>query len=273
MLINLENLGMSSDQCEKIKTLISSPYGMLLVIGPPNSGKNTTLYAILNELDRAIKNIITVENHIRYCMPGISQIKIDQSFGLTFFAAIRTILPQDPDVIMVSEICDSDTAEIAIKAALGNHLVLSTLQANNASEVFVKLWDMGIQPSLIASAIIGVISQRLLRAICPECKEFYRPSPESLKMLDASSNLTQLARGKGCNNCGKTGYKGHTGIYEILEMDDDYRQLAMDQATPDEIRKKALAKGITPLNQMAQEKILQGISTIEEFQRLSSYTF
>ena len=267
-LVDLEHLGFSFEQQEKFMTFITHPYGMILVTGPTGSGKSTTLYAVLKELDSLTRNIITVENPVEYHMSGISQIQVNPAIGLTFANSLRTILRQDPDVIMVGEIRDSETAEIAIQAALTGHLVFSTLHTNDAPGAVVRLLDMGIQPFLTASAVIGVVSQRLVRTICPECKEFYRPSREVLKMLDAPPGVTELAHGRGCDFCRNTGYKGRSGIYEVFELDDDVRRLILTQASTSEIRKLALEKGMKSLSKVGREKILQGISTVEEVERV-----
>ncbi|MDQ1329722.1 MAG: type pilus assembly protein PilB, partial [Candidatus Poribacteria bacterium] len=267
-LVDLEHLGFSKEQNDLVKTFISHPYGMMLVTGPTGSGKSTTLYAAIKELDSLTRNIITVENPVEYQMAGISQIQVSPAIGLTFASALRTILRQDPDVIMVGEIRDTETAEISIQAALTGHLVFSTLHTNDAPGAVVRLLDMGIQPFLTASAVIGVVSQRLVRTICPECKEFYKPSPDVLKILEAPPSVTQLARGKGCDFCRKTGYKGRTGIYEVFELDDEVRRLILTQAPTSEIRKLALEKGMKSLSRVGKEKILQGISTMEEVERV-----
>jgi type IV pilus assembly protein PilB len=267
-LVDLVHLGFSKEQHEKVKSFISHPYGMMLVTGPTGSGKSTTLYAAIKELDSLTRNIITVENPVEFHMSGISQIEVMPSIGLTFASALRTILRQDPDVIMIGEIRDKVTAEIAIQAALTGHLVFSTLHTNDAPGAVVRLLDMGIQPFLTASAVIGVVSQRLVRTICPECKVFYRPAPEVLKMIEAPPDVTQLARGEGCDFCRNTGYKGRTGIYEVFELDYDVRRLILTQASTSEIRKLALEKGMKSLSRMGKEKILEGVSTVEEVERI-----
>jgi len=267
-LVGLEHLGFSKEQHNLVKTFISHPYGMMLVTGPTGSGKSTTLYAAIKELDSLTRNIITVENPVEYQMAGISQIQVSPAIGVTFAAALRTILRQDPDVIMVGEIRDTETAEMSIQAALTGHLVFSTLHTNDAPGAIVRLLDMGIQPFLTASAVIGVVSQRLVRKICPECKEFYKPSPEALKRLEAPPDVTQLARGKGCDFCRRTGYKGRTGIYEVFELDEEVRRLILTQAPTSEIRKLALEKGMRSLSRVGKEKILEGVSTMEEVERV-----
>ncbi len=273
MLIELDQLGLSSEQAETFKSFIAHPHGMVLVTGPTGSGKTTTLYAILKQLDVIARNIITVENPVEYQMPNINQIQVNPHTDLTFATALRTIVRQDPDVIMIGEIRDSETADIAIQSALTGHLVLSTLHTNDAVGAVVRLLDMGIQPFFIASAVVGVIAQRLVRTICPECKEFYRPSSAELQMLDLPDDIGDvIARGKGCNFCFDTGYRGRRGIYEILRIDEDIRELILAQAPASEIKRAALAKGMKSLREMGREQVLQGISTIEEVQRVTYET-
>jgi type IV pilus assembly protein PilB len=267
MLVDLDHLGLSSEQHIKFKSFIDRPYGMILVTGPTGSGKSTTLYAVLKELNSLTHNIITVENPVEYQMPNISQIQVNPSVNLTFASALRTIVRQDPDMIMVGEIRDTETADISVQASLTGHLVFSSLHTNDAPGAVVRLIDMGVQPFLIASAVVGVIAQRLVRQICPQCKEYYRPSKEELELLRASSDITDLVRGKGCEYCRKTGYRGRTGIYEVFELDDDIRRLIITQAPTSEIRKVALAKGMQSLSMMGRQKILQGVSTIDEVKK------
>jgi len=273
MLIELDQLGLSSEQAETFKSFIAHPHRMVLVTGPTGSGKTTTLYAILKQLDVITRNIITVENPVEYQMPNINQIQVNPYTGLTFATALRTIVRQDPDVIMIGEIRDSETADIAIQSALTGHLVLSTLHTNDAVGAVVRLLDMGIQPFFTASAVVGVIAQRLVRTICPECKEFYRPSSAELQMLDLPDDIGDvIARGKGCNFCFDTGYRGRRGIYEILRIDEDIRELILAQAPASEINRAALAKGMKSLREMGREQVLRGISTIEEVQRVTYET-
>jgi type IV pilus assembly protein PilB len=198
MLMGLDNLGLSSKQHIKFKSFIDRPHGMVLVTGPTGSGKSTTLYAMLKELNSLTQNIITVENPVEYQTAGISQIQVNPSTNLTFANALRTIVRQDPDVIMVGEIRDTETADISVQAALTGHLVFSSLHTNDAPGAVIRLIDMGVQPFLIASAVVGVIAQRLVRKICPQCKEYYHPSNEELDLLRVSSDVKELAKGTGC---------------------------------------------------------------------------
>lgn len=268
MLIDLKHLGLTEDQQKMFRSFIAHPHGMILVTGPTGSGKSTTLYAALKEMDALTKNIITVENPVEYQMPRISQIQVNPNIGFTFASALRTIVRQDPDVIMVGEIRDTETAEIAIQAALTGHLVLSTLHTNDAPGAVIRLGDMGVQPFLIASSVIGVIAQRLVRSICPECKEFYEPSEEELEILGYPQTNVMLARGRGCDLCRGTGFRGRVGVYEIFEVDEDIRRLIIARAPSSEIKKLASEKGMRTLRDMAIEKILQGVSTIDEVRRV-----
>ncbi|MGQ9608141.1 MAG: GspE/PulE family protein [bacterium] len=269
MLIDLEHLGLTKDQRRIFKSFISHPHGMILVTGPTGSGKSTTLYAVLKELNAEMQNIITVENPVEYQMPGINQMQVNPNIGLSFATALRTIVRQDPDVIMVGEIRDTETADIAVQAALTGHLVFSTLHTNDSAGAIIRLMDLDVQPFLIASSVIGVVAQRLVRTICPECKEFYKPSDIELEMMGMSNNDDiKLAKGKGCENCRYTGYRGRTGIYEILEINEDIRRLIIARASSSEIKETALKKGMKSLSEIGRELVLQGISTLEEVQRM-----
>ena len=268
MLIDMDQLGLSVEQQDTFRTLINRPHGMILITGPTGSGKTTTLYAILGQIDSTSQNIVTIENPVEYQMTNINQIQVNPHVEMTFANALRTIVRQDPDVIMVGEIRDIETADIAIQASLTGHLVFSTLHTNDAPGALIRLLDMGVQPFSTASAVVGVAAQRLIRTVCPECKELYHPSSEELEILDLpANNDVTLARGKGCNFCFNTGYRGRTGIFELLKIDDDMRGLILDQAPVSEVEKIALAKGMKSLREAGREKVLQGISTVEEVQR------
>lgn len=274
MLIELGQLGLSSKQEDIFRSFIAHPHGMILITGPTGSGKTTTLYAILKQLDSITQNIVTVENPVEYQMPNINQIQVNPSIDVTFANTLRTIVRQDPDIIMVGEIRDFETADIAIQAALTGHLVFSTLHTNDAPGAVVRLLDMGVKPFFTASAMIGVVAQRLVRTICPECKESYRPFGAELQLLnllqDAGSELKsvpELARGKGCNFCFNTGYHGRIGIFEVFRIDEDIRRLILAQASVSEVREAALTSGMTDLREMGRKLVLQGISTLEEVQR------
>ncbi len=270
-LISLNRLGMQSDVQTKWEELASKPYGMILVTGPTGSGKTTTLYATLSKINTLDKNIITIEDPVEYQLPRINQVQVNPKAGLTFANGLRSILRQDPDVIMVGEIRDRETAEIAVQAALTGHLVLSTLHTNDAPSAFTRLVDMGIEPFLITSSVIGVLAQRLARQICPRCKEAYRPPREAVRRLSeelAEQDGLVLYRGAGCEHCRQTGYKGRTGIYELLVVTDRIRQLVVQRAPATEIRVAAQQEGFRTMRDDGIHKVLAGITTIEEILRV-----
>jgi len=267
-LIDLGSIGLSSEHETIFRSFISRPYGMILVTGPTGSGKTTTLYAALKELDTLTKNIVTVENPVEYQISGINQMQVNPNIDWTFAKALRTIVRQDPDIILVGEIRDFETADIAVNAALTGHLVLSTLHTNDAPGALVRLLDMGIPPFLTASATIGVVAQRLVRTVCPECKELYEPSEEEREVLGISGDDIKLARGKGCDFCHNTGFKGRTGVHEILEVDEDIRRLIIAQAPSGEVKRVAREKGMKTLSEMGREKVLKGTSSFEEVHRV-----
>ncbi len=270
-LISLNRLGMASDVQAKWEELASKPYGMILVTGPTGSGKTTTLYATLSKINTLDKNIITVEDPVEYQLPRINQVQVNPKAGLTFATALRSILRQDPDVIMVGEIRDRETAEIAVQAALTGHLVLSTLHTNDAPSAFTRLVDMGIEPFLISSSVIGVLAQRLARCICPKCKEAYRPPKDALRRLSeelAEEEDLVLYRGAGCDHCRQTGYKGRTGVYELLVVTDRVRELVVRRAPANEIREAARAEGFRTMRDDGVRKVLEGVTTIEEILRV-----
>jgi len=269
--VNLAALGLSTADREKLENLISKPYGIILVTGPTGSGKSTTLYALLNRLNSGEKNIITVEDPVEYELPGLTQAQVNERAGLTFATGLRSILRQDPDIIMVGEIRDSETAMIATEAALTGHLVLSTLHTNDAPGAIARLVEMGVEPFLVASAVIGVQAQRLVRVICPRCKVAYKPQPMALKRLgmdpEALSEV-ELYRGQGCEFCRHTGYKGRTGCFELMVMSDRLRDLILQQAPTHVLRQVAIEEGMTQLREDAMRKVLQGITTVEEALRV-----
>jgi general secretion pathway protein E len=263
-LLTLEDLGLSKEDLKKVERLISKPYGMILVTGPTGAGKSTTLYAMLLKLKNPRRNIITIEDPVEYQIKGISQIQVNPKVGLTFSAGLRSILRQDPDVIMVGEIRDSETAQIAVQSALTGHLVLSTLHTNDAPSAVTRLKDMEIEPFLIASALEGVIAQRLVRKICPHCRVEYKPSSEELKELGLPEGDYTFYKGKGCSHCLGTGYKGRIAIFEVLELNEELKKLITKTQDANEIRKKAYEFGFKTMLQDGIEKILKGITTSEE---------
>ncbi len=269
-LIELEQLGFSTPQLNQFKNMINKSYGIILITGPTGSGKTTTLYAALNRMDYKQKNIITIEDPVEYKLNRINQIQILPKINLNFANALRSILRQDPDIVMVGEIRDRETAEIAIQAALTGHLVLSTLHTNDAASALTRLVDMRIEPFLISSSVIGVLAQRLVRVICEKCKEEYPPPPEILKELDLDqNNQVKLYRGAGCPLCKDTGYYGRTSIYEILELDERIRSLILSKTSSDIIKEESIKKGMKTLRESGLEKALQGITTIEEVLRVA----
>jgi general secretion pathway protein E len=270
-LLNLSEMGFSPDRLHTIQQLIRLTHGILLVTGPTGSGKTTTLYAALSEINAPDKNIITVEDPVEYQLLGIGQMQVNPKINLTFAAGLRSILRQDPDVIMIGEIRDRETAEIAIHASLTGHLVFSTLHTNDAASAATRLIDMGIEPFLVASSVVAVLAQRLIRKVCPDCKHAYQPDDEELIRLGVVPGKTKptFYRGSGCPACTQTGYRGRTGIHELLVLDDEIRRLIGNKADSAAIRQSAVAHGMVLLKEEAAEKIFAGITTTEEVMRMT----
>lgn len=265
--LELDKMGFSEHDFKIVKRAIEEPNGIIYVTGPTGSGKTTTLYAILSELNKPDTNIVTVEDPVEYQLPGIAQVQVREKVGLTFASALRSILRQDPDVIMIGETRDQETAQIAIQAALTGHIVLSTLHTNDAPSAITRLIDMGIEPFLIASSIVIVIAQRLVRILCPKCKVKYNPPEELIKRLGLTPQEAKkitFYQAKGCDECGGTGYKGRMPIFEIMEMTDAIGKLTMERADTTQIRKQAIADGMTLLVQDGVRRIKEGLTTIEE---------
>ncbi len=267
-LIVLDYIGFPEDVLKKYKDLIKTPYGMLLVTGPTGSGKTTTLYASLNRINSEDKKIITIEDPIEYQIEGINQIHVKSQIGLTFATGLRHIVRQDPDVIMVGEIRDIETAEIAIHSALTGHLVFSTLHTNDAPGAITRLLDMGIESFLVSSSLIGVLAQRLVRMICPKCKEPHQEKQEIVDQLELEGDVT-LYHGKGCDYCRGTGYRGRTGIFELMVVDTELRRLILEKASSDLIRQKLVAGGMQVLRDHGWNKVKQGETTVEEILRVT----
>ena len=265
-----EKLGLSKENLEKLNKIISSPNGIVLVTGPTGSGKSTTLYSLLKDLNKEDKNIITVEDPVEFSMDGINQVNVNTKAGLTFASGLRSILRQDPDIVMVGEIRDTETAEIAVRAAITGHLVLSTIHTNDAPSSIVRLKDMGVAPYLVSSALVGVIAQRLIRKLCMYCKEEYSASDYEKEILcvPREKDLT-LYRKVGCNRCSNTGYKGRVGIYEIMEINREVRDLINEDASVENITNTALKNGMKTLSMSAMNVILSGNSTVEELLRVT----
>jgi len=268
-LIVLEYLGFPDDTLDDYRKLIIKPYGMLLVTGPTGSGKTTTLYASLSQINSFNKKIITIEDPIEYQIEGINQIQVKPKIGLTFANGLRSIVRQDPDVVMVGEIRDIETADIAINSALTGHLVFSTLHTNDAPGAVTRLLDMGVENFLVSSSIIGVLAQRLVRVICPLCKEPFVPPQEIIEKIELLEIHTKTYHGTGCEECRNTGYKGRTGIFELMIMTEEIRQQILEKASAGLIRQKAVSKGMRVLRENGWQKVNQGITTIEEVLRVT----
>ncbi|WP_187117187.1 GspE/PulE family protein [Clostridium mediterraneense] len=263
--IGKEKLGMSKEMLKKLDDIVSSPYGIILVTGPTGSGKSTTLYTVLAELNDGKKNITTIEDPVEYTVEGINQVHVNSKAGLTFAAGLRSMLRQDPDIIMIGEMRDSETAQIGVRAAITGHLVLSTLHTNDAASSILRLVDMGVEPYLAATAIKGVIAQRLVRKICPSCKEEYQASDHEKEILGLSlEEDVILSRGKGCVACGQLGYKGRIGVYEVLQVDRELKDLIITTKNSDVLKDLAVKKGMKTLAMSCQELVLQGLTSISE---------
>ena len=263
-------LGISDDDLDKINKIINKPHGIVLVTGPTGSGKSTTLYSLLRDLNKEDKNIITVEDPVEFSMDGINQVNVNAKAGLTFASGLRSILRQDPDIVMLGEIRDTETAEIAVRAAITGHLVLSTIHTNDAPSSIVRLKDMGVAPYLVSSALVGIIAQRLIRKLCIHCKEEYIASDYEKEILGVPKyqDLT-LYRKVGCNRCSNTGYKGRVGIYEVMEINGEIRDLINADKPLEEITNAALRNNMKTLNKSAMNVVLNGNSTVEELLRVT----
>ncbi|CAN0088229.1 unnamed protein product, partial [Phaeothamnion confervicola] len=247
VMLGLNKLGFYEDNLRIWEAVVDKPYGMLLVTGPTGSGKSTTLYSCLNKLNRGDRNLVTCEDPVEYQIPGINQVQTNPKAGLTFASALKSFLRQDPDIIMVGEIRDGDTAKIAVEAALTGHLVLSTLHTNDASGAISRLVEMKVEPFLVASALCGVLAQRLARCICPNCKESFRPPAEAVRkfgMTVYGDHDIQFYRGRGCDHCKMTGYRGRSGIHEVLTIGERVRNLILQRASTAEIRQAAVEDGM-----------------------------
>lgn len=267
VILQLEQLGFSERSLVKIDDLLSRTYGIMLVTGPTGSGKSTTLYACLTRLNSTDVNILTVEDPVEQRIHGIGQVQVNAKIGLTFAAGLRSFLRQDPDIIMIGEIRDLETSELAINSSLTGHLVLSTLHTNDAAGAFPRLIDIGAEPFLIATSILGVISQRLVRVLCPHCKAPHDPSDFELNTLGITRQqaaVAQVCKAVGCNQCNMKGYVGRTLIQELLPVTDDIRSLIMQKRDGNTIKKQAVANGMVTFREHGMQKVLAGITTIEE---------
>lgn len=263
-----EDLGFADSDLEIFNRILKQPNGIILVTGPTGSGKSTTLYTILKDLNNEEKNIITVEDPVEYKLEGINQVQVNNKSGLTFAKGLRSILRQDPDIIMVGEIRDPETAEIAVRASITGHLVLSTLHTNDTASSIVRLIDMGIEPYLVSTAVSGIISQRLVKKLCPSCKKPYEASPQDKKILskNINENIT-LYKPVGCNKCIK-GYRGRVSIHEVMHIDKDMRRLIDNRATTDELKGASIEKGMTTIYDNVVKLALNGITSVEEVFRI-----
>ena len=267
--LNLSRLGMDESALKKVDALIHQPHGIFLVTGPTGSGKTTTLYSSLSRLDSQVLNIMTVEDPIEYDLPHISQTQVNAKIDMTFAKALRSILRQDPDAIMIGEIRDVETAQIAVQSSLTGHLVLATLHTNDAVSAVNRLVDMGIEPFLLASSLSGVLAQRLVRCLCKACKVAYVPDAAELKLLYANPSSKHISpkhiyRAVGCSSCGNTGYSGRIGIYELLVIDAEIRRLVHDRASEQKIREYAHSQGMLDLRQDGARWVASGVTSLEE---------
>jgi general secretion pathway protein E len=266
VVLGLDRIGMDEELLRNFRRLIQMPEGIVLVTGPTGSGKTTSLYSAISEMDSSEMNIITVEDPVEYKLPGISQMSVNTKIDLDFAKGLRHILRQDPDVIMIGEIRDRETAEIAIQSSLTGHLVLSTLHTNDAPSALTRLADMGIEPYLLSSSILGVLAQRLVRQICPHCKMAYNPSPDELHELNLHEPFI-FYKGKGCAHCFETGYKGRHGIYELMMVTPRIKEQVLRSQDAQELRRVAIAEGMTTLFKQGVQLVLRGITTSSELLR------
>lgn len=264
----VEQLGFDRKNAVWFREMIEQPYGILLITGPTGSGKTTTLYSALNLLNTESSNVITIEDPVEYQLEGVNQVQVNPSIGLTFAAGLRSILRQDPNIVMVGEIRDDETAEIAVRASLTGHLVLSTIHTNDAVSTVMRLRDMGIEPYLIASSLIGIVAQRLVRRICSDCKESYTPTDQEQIVLQTHGlDVQVLHRGKGCGNCNKTGYRGRVAIQEVLKIDQNLRRIITEGAAIEAIREATQAQDMVTLMVDGLHKVTEGVTTIQEVMR------
>ncbi|MDQ7850336.1 MAG: type II secretion system ATPase GspE [Armatimonadota bacterium] len=268
--VGIEKLGLLPEDHQRFERIITRPHGIILLTGPTGSGKTTTLYAILNRLNKVEVNITTIEDPVEYQLPGIAQVQINPKAGLTFATGLRAFLRQDPDIIMVGEIRDEETARIAIHASLTGHLVLSTLHTNDAAGAVTRLVDMEIEPFLVSSSVIGVIAQRLVRVLCQHCKQSYVPTPEMLKRVGLAdlAPVPTFYRATGCEYCSNIGYRGRTGLFEIMPVDDTIKGLIVDRAPSGRIKEAAIAAGMRTLQTDGLAKVLNGTTSLEEVLRV-----
>lgn len=271
MSLNLEDLGLIGNNLKNFERIIKNPYGVILITGPTGSGKTTTLYSVIKELNDVTKNIVTLEDPVEYKMSGVTQVKVNPRAGLTFASGFREILRQDPDIILVGEIRDEETAKIAVQASNTGHLVLSTLHTNDSTSAVTRLIDMGLEPYMISGSLLGVMSQRLVRRICTNCKEeYYLPKEDPDRELFGftKDEEIKLFRGRGCDLCHNTGYKGRIALHELLVVDNGIRRLLSKNITSDELREYAIEQGLETLLYDGLVKVKSGITTLDELKRM-----
>ena len=270
--VGLEDVGFLPKEKKDFEKLINLPNGMILVTGPTGSGKTTTLYATLSHINQKDRKVIMIEDPVEYQLDGVNQVQVKPQIGLTFASGLRSMLRQAPDIIMVGEIRDLETAQIAVQSALTGHLIFSTLHTNDACGAITRLIDMGVKPYLASSTVQGVLAQRLVRTICPSCREAYKPSEEEAKILSLSPeevNSLKLYSGKGCPTCAYTGYKGRMGIFELFIMTDEARELVLNNSSSTELNKKAKESGMKGLKEDGLNKVKRGYTTVEEVMRVT----
>ncbi len=267
--ITKDKLGFTPRELKIVEGMIHHPHGIILVTGPTGSGKSSTLYTLLRELNTEVDNIVTVEDPVEYKLDGINQVQVNLKAGLTFVTALRSILRQDPDIIMIGEIRDVETAEIAVRAAITGHLVFSTIHTNDAVSTVNRLIDMGIPPYLVSTSLSGIISQRLVRRICDKCKTPYIPTPSERQLLDITDEDITLYKGEGCGICNQTGYKGRLAVHEVLNIEKQHREMIVQGVSTDQLRDYAIEQGMVTLSQNAIQLVKDGITTIEEVAKVA----
>lgn len=275
VMLDIGRLGFSAGNLDKYRRLFTQSYGMILITGPTGSGKTTTLYSTLGELSTPAKNVITIEDPVEYRLEGINQVQVNPKTGMTFAGGLRAVLRQDPNIVMVGEIRDGETADIAIRAALTGHLVLSTLHTNDAPGAVSRLLDMDVEPFLVASSVLGVIAQRLVRVICPKCKQSYALAPDSPERSFLGLAETQevtLYRGAGCPECGSSGYRGRMSVHEVMPVSSAVRELITQRRSADEIREAAVREGMLCMREDGIAKALAGRTTVAEVMRVAYVT-
>jgi type II secretory ATPase GspE/PulE/Tfp pilus assembly ATPase PilB-like protein len=273
-LFELDELGLWEEDLKRFDTLLSRSHGVIFVTGPTGSGKSTTLYACLNRINSAEKNVMTIEDPIEYQLEGISQMQVASKKGVTFANALRHVLRQDPDVIMVGEVRDIETARMVIQSSLTGHLVFSTVHTNDSAGTVSRLLDLGVEPYLVSSSVIAVLAQRLVRKVCPDCMQSYEPNPRELRQLGlgevgSTANAAKFSVGAGCDKCFQTGYRGRTGVYELMLINEEIQEMIYTRESAGKIKKASLNAGLQTLRMDGARKVLGGITTIAEVLRVT----